>query len=522
MLHVSDPVYPACADSCLQSIWRSYMSSIEERMRRDNRKYYWQTIEIALAVVIAVAGLILGLVCFPLRPEKSDFENRELEKFPEFSKESFIDGSYFSSIERWFADTFPFREELLITEKSLQTAYGLQKDTVSHTGEGEDDLEALLKSLQEAEASSQNTETLPSESSELPSSQEAVSDVGSSTEVPETSPVPSETSREYVYDPEEGNTLYRNNPQEAGNVNVKDLVGYCVFGFNQPAAKLYCENVALLAERAKDVATVYDILVPDNSAIMLDDETKAAWKLLDERKVFDVYFGYLNSVKTSDNIVTVDIYDTMMEHNDEYLYFKTDHHWTQLGAYYAYSEFCKAAGMQAHDLSEYEQLVMDNFLGSYYKTNGYAVLADNPDTITAYLPLSGNEFRFFDTYVNDFRTGKIIRDLSQETPYVKYMSFIYGDNPISYLENDTIQNGKKCIVVKESFGNTFVPFLKDMYETVIVIDYRYYLGDIVQLAKDEGVTDIIFINNCEAISDVWTMNHQFGRVCRGGTEYVEP
>ena len=91
-------------------------------------------------------------------------------------------------------------------------------------------------------------------------------------------------------------------------------------------------------------------------------------------------------------------------------------------------------------------------------------------------------------------------------PTQKYQTFIYGDCPIEYIRNPKLGTGRSAMIVKESFGNPFVPFLADYYDKVIVIDYRGYKDSIIALAEEEGIDDIIFINNLEAISDTNTMN----------------
>ena len=85
-----------------------------------------------------------------------------------------------------------------------------------------------------------------------------------------------------------------------------------------------------------------------------------------------------------------------------------------------------------------------------------------------------------------------------------------GDNPFTVIENPEVSNGESCIVVKESFGNAFVPFLVDHYQTVYVVDYRYYSGSITQLARDKGVKDVLFVNNLSAIRGSYQMGKLAG------------
>ena len=494
------------------------MRNIEEKMKAANRAFKWRVATIVLFSVTLIAGCVLGLI-FALRPTKSDLEKRDLTKFPTFTFASFMDGTYTSEISTWYADTYPFREPLLIAENSIKTAYGIQTDSIKAQGDGDDipDIPSFPTEESSSEVASKETEetqetkTAETETAETETPSETETPAETTTEAPST-----ESTEATTAFADNGEEIAHMNPQEAGSVNIYNLTGYCVYGFNLAAADKYAEDVASVATALTDFATTYEIMVPDNSAITLPEEKQQEWNISDESKVIQYYNG--KTLSLASNVKCVSIMDTLLAHNSEYLYFKTDHHWTQLGAYYAYTEFAKAAGFEAHDVSEYEQIVMENFLGSYYSSSGFTQLQDNPDTIVAYIPLTTNEMDFMDDSIQQIRHGKIVRDLGGDefSPSVRYSCFIYGDCSFDRIENPNCQNGKTCIVVKESFGNCFVPFLADHYEKVLVVDYRAYTESIVQLAKEEGTagnTDIVFINNLEAISDLHTME-VLGNICK--------
>ena len=489
---------------------------LEDKLKDQYSENSFRKAGIFMFLTVMFLGFLIGFV-IALRPTESTLEKRKLTEFPKFSAKSFINGEFTSGMNTWYADTFPFREGMLTSEQHIKQLYGLQKDAINNTGEGDDipDIDDMIASMSEEESRRRESEAKESSEKAAQSTEndpsESASDPADSTES-ESAETPSTRETEDPNDvASEGKEIADMNPQEAGQVNVLDLVGYCVYGFNLKAANHYCENVATVAEGLKGISDVYTILIPDNSAIKLSDDVKKAWNLSDERKVLDYYNAKL--MLTTSEAVDIDIYDTLMEHRDEYLYFKTDHHWTQLAAYYAYVEYCKAAGFTPYALDSYHQEVTPDFLGSYYFTNGYTQLEANPDTIYAYVPQTINEFSFYDPAQQTMRHGKIVRNMSEFATAFKYLGFIYGDNPYSVIENPAVKNGRSCIVIKESFGNTFVPFLADHYEKVIIIDYRTYKDSVVELAKQEGITDVLFINNLEAISDIYIMD-VLGNICR--------
>ena len=84
-----------------------------------------------------------------------------------------------------------------------------------------------------------------------------------------------------------------------------------------------------------------------------------------------------------------------------------------------------------------------------------------------------------------------------------YGVFLGGDNPLMRIDNPEINNGKKICIVKNSYGNPFSTYFTANYQTVFVLDYRYYKGSIIDLIKDEGITDLVFINGIFSANTSW-------------------
>ena len=460
----------------------------------EEEKSFFETLTVIVFAAFLLAGTVLGfLVGF--RPKVSEIEKRTLTEFPEYSADSFADGSYMSKISTWYSDTFPGREKMLTAEMNLQRLYGIRNNAGGHIADGDDIPDIPVPPETEPVESTGEEETMEGSSVEDPTEQTVPS-----TEAPEIDP-------DKLVDA--GKELVDMNPQEAGNVNVKDLVGYCVYGFNLKAADRYSEAVAALRKQAPKDVRFYEMLAPDNSAVTLDKATRAAWKLSDEEKVIRYYHGKIALL--TENVTTIPLIDTLRAHKDEYIYFRTDHHWTALGAYYAYQDLCKAAGVKASVLSDLETTVMEHFTGSYVHTNGYAQLSANADSITYYIPNAVNEITFWDSELKIFRTGKAIRNMSEFHERYGYMGFIYGDNSISYMTNPTLKNGRVCLLIKDSYGNCFAPFLIDSFERVVIVDYRYYNGKIKEEIEKENVTDVVFLNNLDAIANLGVMDVLYDR-----------
>ena len=282
--------------------------------------------------------------------------------------------------------------------------------------------------------------------------------------------------------------------------------GYEMYTYVDSTAKKYADNVNAVADALAGKATVYMLPIPLSSGISLPDELYGKDIFADQKDAEQKIIGYMNG-----NVKSVALYDALMAHRTEYVYFRTDHHWTATGAYYAYEQFCKAKGITPTPLSSYTVDEYDGFLGTFYRdSNQNAEMAANPDKVVAYHPLSTEAT--LDYVDNNGQTlrGKIIYDESEASAGLKYGAFIMGDNPFTVIENPEVSNGQSCIVVKESFGNAFVPFLVDHYQTVYVVDYRYYGGSVSALAKAKGVTDVLFVNNLSAIRGSYQMGKLAG------------
>jgi len=193
----------------------------------------------------------------------------------------------------------------------------------------------------------------------------------------------------------------------------------------------------------------------------------------------------------SDNVVKVDTVGKLLEHNDEYIYFRTDHHWTPLGAYYAYEALCETIGMTPTPLEDFELWNQGDLTGSLYgKVRWPKKLTI--DTMDCYVP-QGNitmYAHFHDTAVG--REWPMIADKTKEASDARYSAFLASDCPMVHIVNEDIPDAPKCLVVKDSFGNCYVPYLSQNYSHVYAVDYRKFweLG-MEDFAKKYEIDDVI-------------------------------
>lgn len=283
--------------------------------------------------------------------------------------------------------------------------------------------------------------------------------------------------------------------KKVGAIYVIGNAAFESYGYSDSKGSSYADLINKVADSLNGVSNVYSMPIPLGSGITLPEEYKSKVSVGDQKAAISSILGHMG-----ENVTTVNIYDTLYTHRDQYLYFRTDHHWTQLGAYYAYTEFCKVKGIQAHELDSYTHKAFTGFVGSFYfnADSKEAALKNSPDTIYTYAPASNAKMTVTDSDGKTF-TWPIIKDVTNYNAGVKYSCFIGADNPYTIIENKDITDGSSCIVVKESFGNAFVPYLVDHYQTIHVIDMRYWKGNLIDFAKTNNVTDVIFANNLSSI-----------------------
>lgn len=271
------------------------------------------------------------------------------------------------------------------------------------------------------------------------------------------------------------------------------LVGesaYELYNYVGSAASRYAKAINTLTKKVDSSVKVYTMVAPTSMGITFPDNKMKKVNSSDQEEALENI-----EKKLSGREKFVSLYDVMMQHRKEYIYFRTDHHWTSLGAYYAYRAFCEKKGIVPHELSEYKKKNAGDFLGTFYRdTNENKNL--KTDTLEVYYPINNKKLSMEYTTVEGSKIpAPVIADAQNYGTSLKYLAFIAGDNPYTVVRNKAIKDDSSCVVVKESYGNAFVPYLADHYQTVYVIDYRYWEGKLCNFIEKKKSRDVILINN---------------------------
>lgn len=178
----------------------------------------------------------------------------------------------------------------------------------------------------------------------------------------------------------------------------------------------------------------------------------------------------------------------------EYVYYKTDHHWTTLGALYAYDEIAVKADLPYYDKEEFEvETVSEEFYGTTWSKAG--IKWAKPDSLE-YFRYDGDE-ELFTSIKNGEEFNTVYKREHLDTKD-KYASFIGGNNARTDVTDGTGER-EKLLLVKDSFAHSTVPFFARNYDLVI-IDLRYYSSSIIKLMEEEGIEKAVLLYNMETLS----------------------
>ena len=185
----------------------------------------------------------------------------------------------------------------------------------------------------------------------------------------------------------------------------------------------------------------------------------------------------------------------LREHIDEELYYRTDHHWKTLAAYYVYAAWAKEKGLSPLALADYEiETVTDEFQGTIEAKVGGDV---GCDSIQIFRP---KEEKPYSLLYNREETETDLYDWDALKTKDKYALFFGGNQPVV---EGTIENGsnRRLLVIKDSYAHCFLPFTFHDFSEVDFVDLRYFNESFREYRKDKEYTDILFLYNASGFAE---------------------
>ncbi len=434
---------------------REYMQRKAQRFSKTIGVSLLSGVVVVLAVVLLLAP----------RSTISYEENRVLAEKPKFSLTSLLDGSYTSGWSEYYNDTVPFRSKLKKTISAMMQWTGVQseEDTV------------FFGNVSQVKKKT----TTPVTTTESVETTVAVAAAGN--DETNTEPAVTTTVVTTTEDP---------NDEPAAEIGEGIILDHkravCVYGGSFSVGQDYAETLNAYQQDLGSDVQVYSLVAPTAVSYYLPEEY--ANYTASETENIDNINSYLNGVKP------VDVYNALKPHTAEAIYARTDHHWLPLGAYYAAEAFAKVADVPFASLSDYDTATKKDYVGSMYTYTESAVLLDNPEEFTYYIPKNKYKTTYYSTSFTDPTEGDLLMNLDGYDNSMYYLVFMGGDDKITHVETDC-KNGRTLVIFKDSYGNALVPCLTSSFENIYVCDMRYFELNAIDFCKQVGCTDLLFAMN---------------------------
>mgnify|MGYP004612690961 CR=1 FL=1 len=424
---------------------------------------------------IFIAGGIYA--SFAKRPEVSETERRKLMEKPNFSISSLFSGKFADDFAIYFSDTFPNRDDLVKFSISSAEYRGIRPDGIKiYSSDNGNDYAVPADQTNCVLAIKDVTRRFIRYGID----EKAVSEIKFKIELNKFE--------------ESQNKLIG---EKVGSLFVVGNTAFEIFGGSDAASKSYADTVNLYRNLLPENVKLYSMLVPSHIEFGLPPKYSGVSKK--QRGFMDKIFSNL-----SEGIIKVDPYDILEKKYVEgkYLYFRTDHHWTSLGAYYAYTEFCKDAGISPSPIEDYSKSEIYPFLGTFYSSTKDKKIGETPDTVEIY----SLDFPYTMTKTDKNGrklSGSLFAKVSGESN--GYLTFLGGDYPLCEITTEN-KNSKSILIIKESYGNALVPFIVPNYEKTYVADMRHFSGNIISFIKENNIGEVLIVNNMFAANTSYRIN----------------
>lgn len=469
-----------------------------------------------IAVILTVFVCIAASFIILERPKESELERRPLAEFPEFSFKSLLSGEYTKAVSKYYNDTIPHRDFLKTISSSLMEYSGLRIDNsklhgnisqvatsdepfvddpswwgITDTDKTVDsDLETNEPSTTSSEASgivTQPPETIADESAET-------TVTAADTTSPETTS-PETTSKES----QDQSEIDKNDAAISGGILVCGNRGMALYGGSYNYARGYSACLSRYRSDLGDSVNLYSVTIPTAVGFYLPEK----YSSYSANQYKDLEF-LREIIKDAQDAAFVDVYGALADHTSEPIYSRTDHHWAPLGAYYAARQLAEDAGVPFRgDLeNDYEKVVKSGYVGTLYSFSKDAALLWDPEDFVYYKPTNTYQTYYYNP---DFENGYPGPLFFNTTLSNSYCSFLGADNIIAKIKTD-VENGRKLMVIKDSFGNAMIPFLTGSFEEIYVVDLRYFTPNAISFIKSNGITDVAFTLCIQDVFGGWMKN----------------
>ncbi|MDB8551219.1 DHHW family protein [Turicibacter sanguinis] len=257
---------------------------------------------------------------------------------------------------------------------------------------------------------------------------------------------------------------------------------YLIEAFHPASEEILNQNLIAINDFSKELKTSF-LMVP-NAVYVLSD------KLPREAPVIDQQASILNfASQLREDILFVNSTEALKSHKEEAIYYKNDHHWSTLGAYYTFLQLAKSLDLEV-DLDYHVLTVTESFDGTLSAKSGFE--ARSLDTIEVYLPQT--DVLYVVTYVEEQQKSTTVYQTEALEGRDKYTFFLGGNHSLVKIQT-TSSSENRLLVLKDSYANALIPFLIPYYDEILVVDPRYYFDDLEALIEKEKINELLYVYN---------------------------
>lgn len=244
---------------------------------------------------------------------------------------------------------------------------------------------------------------------------------------------------------------------------------------NEDRVEYNIEGINKFIENRKE--NISFMIIPSSYEVYKDKLPIGAPVVNQEKVIKDIYYKIIGSNK-------INLLSIMKKNRNEYIYYRTDHHWTTYGAYLGYKEFIESIGGTPIDINKLNKKSIDNFYGSYFsRSKAFNSIADTLD----YYEFKDIEMKIEDEVYDN------LYDYEYLNTRDKYSMFLRGNNGLTIIKNKRLSNGKKLVIFKDSFGNSMVPFLTMNFEEIHVVDLRAFMINVNTYIGNNDFDEILIM-----------------------------
>ena len=424
------------------------------------RNFVW----VSILVILFCGLLAVSVYSYWDKQTISTDENRMLTELPTLNLDTWFSGSFATQAEDFVSDHAMFRNRLISVAQKVEVLIERESEIklVSRDVDIGVDINTVVPSVAQASGSDAAAAD--------PSSDANAAANGDNAEE-------TDTQQDYL---------------------ILDDRILSLYVYSEPSAQYYVKTINTCFNIVPDYVNKYLLLAPSRIEFEAEDLRQYSD---DQKQVIDLVYQNVDAL-----VRTVDCYTPLQQQDVNETYYRTDHHWSQFGAYFAAKAFFEVAGVDYAPIEAYDKFTGEPFLGYLYAQNNTVAtsLKNYPDKLEYYLYQGINNK---ETYFTNAEDGTYLEaeDVMIDPARQGYYTFLQSSCTYLVLEGSK-EDGSCILVVGDSYADALVTWFAQSYERIILLDPREYKEGVtgfLNMVRNMGVTDFLIINHVNDLEHVY-------------------